>query len=256
MPTLLITSYSVSQTIDVNQVDIKYLITNTSAMTYNQAMAEMPPANSVESIDQVPCYLKSRTVTVVDGSLAKVWEGTATWSDESSSNSTGASFIAKDMSTNAVATDFWRAVDTVANVDNPSNADIGGQPMDSFGDPVTVFVPQQEMTVTNFLGNNNASAIVNATGRRNSLSFNGAPAGYLVFSGATARRVSSSTYEITYKMTYDPLGHCRQVALADSAGIRMGAETGSPPVCNASLVVWRQPFPSTTSFSAIGINLT
>ena len=254
MPTLLITSYSASQTTDVNQIDIKYLITDTSAMTYNQAMATMPSANSVETIDQIPCYLRSRTVTAVDGSLAKVWEGSATWSDEST-NSVAPSFIAKDMSTNAVATDFWRAVDTVPDVNNPSDADIGGTPLDSFGDPVTVFVPQQEMTVTNIIGTNNATNIVNATGRRNSLQFNGAPAGYLVFSGATARRISSSQYEVTYKMTYDPLGHCRQVALADSAGIRMGAETGSPPVCNASLVVWRQPFPSTTSFSGIGIVL-
>ena len=255
MPTLLITSYSANQTTTVNQIDIKYLITDTSALTYNTAMAVMPAANSVETIDGVPCYLKSRTVTAVDGSLAKVWEGSATWSDEST-NSTQASFIAKDMSTNAVATDFWRAVDTVANVDNPSNADIVGQPMDSFGDPVTVFVPQQEMTVTNFRADNNATAIMNATGRRNNASYNGAPAGYLVFAGATARRVSTAQYEVTYKMTYDPLGHCRQVALADSAGIKMTAESGNPPVCNASLVVWRQPFPTTVSFSAIGIVLT
>jgi len=254
MPTLLITSYTATQTRTANTVDIKYLITDSASMDYNTAMEEMPEANSVESIDGISCYLLSRSVTVVDGSMAKVWEGSASYSDESS-NSSQASFIAKDMSTNAVATDFWRAVDTVPNVDNPSDADIAGKPLDSFGDPVTVFVPQQEMTVTNFLNNNNATNIVNATGRRNNAQYNGAPAGYLVFSGATARRVSSSQYEITYKMTYDPLGHCRQVALADSAGIRMGAETGNPPVCNASLVVWRQPFPSTTSFSGIGIVL-
>jgi len=254
MPTAVITSYSATQTRTVNTIDIKYLITDATAMTYNQAMAVMPSANSVEVIDGVNCYLLSRSITVVDGSLAKVWEGSATWSDESS-NSSQASFIAKDMSTNAVATDFWRAVDTVSNVNSPSSADIGGAPMDSYGDPVTVFVPQQEMTVTNFLNNNNATNIVNATGRRNDAQYNGAPAGYLVFSGATARRVSGSQYEVTYKMTYDPLGHCRQVALADSGGIKIGAESGSPPVCHASLVVWRQPFPSTTSFSGIGIVL-
>lgn len=254
MPTLLITSYSANQTIDVNQIDIKYLITDTVPLTYNTAMAVMPAANSVETIDQVACYLKSRTVTVVEGSLAKVWEGSATWSDESSNN-TQASFIAKDMSTNAVATDFWRAVDTVANVDNPSSADIGGTPIDSFGDPVTVFVPQQEMTITNFRANNNATVIMSAVGRRNNGAYNGAPAGHLVFSGATARRVSSSQYEVTYKMTFDPLGHCRQVALGDSAGIKMGAESGNPPTCNASFVVWRQPFPTTVNFGALGIIL-
>ena len=255
MPTLLITSYSANQTTTINQIDIKYLITDATAMTYNQAMAVMPSANSVEVIDGINCYLKSRTVTVVDGSIAKVWEGSATYSDEST-NSVAPTFIAKDMSTNAVATDFWRAVDSVPDVNNPSSSDIGGTAIDSFGDPVTVFVPQQEMTVTNFRADNNATAILTATGRRNNANYNGAPAGYLVFAGATARRVSTAQYEVTYKMTYDPLGHCRQVALGDSAGIKMGAESGSPPVCNASLVVWRQPFPTTVSFSAIGINLT
>lgn len=254
MPTLLITSYSANQTTTVNQIDIKYLITDTVALTYNTAMAVMPSANSVETIDTVDCFLKSRTVTVVDGSLAKVWEGSATWSDESS-NSSQPSFIAKDMSTNAVATDFWRAVDFVPNVDNPPSTDIGGQPLDSYGDPVTVFVPQQEMTVTNFRANNNATVIMNAVGRRNNGAYNGAPAGHLVFSGATARRVSSLQYEVTYKMTFDPLGHCRQVALADSGGIKIGVEQGTPPVCNASLVVWRQPFPTTINFGALGIIL-
>ena len=254
MPTAIITSYTATQTRTVNTIDIKYLITDTVAMTYNDAMAVMPSANSVEVIDQINCYLLSRSITVVDGSLAKVWEGSASWSDESS-NSSQASFIAKDMSTNAVATDFWRAVDSVPNVNNPTDADIGGQPIDSFGDPVTVFVPQQEMTVTNFRGNNNASTIMGAVGRRNNALYNGAPAGHLVFSGATARRVSGSQYEVTYKMTFDPLGHCRQVALGDSAGVKMGAESGNPPVCNASLVVWRQPFPTTVDFGALGIVL-
>ncbi len=252
--TTVITSYSATQTTDVNQIDIKYIVTASAPISYNDAMGNMPSANSVEVIDGVNCYLKSRSVTVVDGSMAKVWEGSVTYSDESS-NSSQASFIAKDMSTNAVATDFWRAVDTVPDVNNPTSADIGGQPIDSFGDPVTVFVPQQEMTITNFRGNNNASVIMCAVGRRNNADYNGAPAGHLVFSGATARRVSSSQYEVTYKMTFDPLGHCRQVALGDSAGIKMGAESGNPPVCNASLVVWRQPFPTTVNFGALGITL-
>lgn len=254
MPTVLITSYTATQTRTANTIDIKYLITDTVAMTYNDAMAVMPSANSVEVIDQVNCYLQSRSITVVDGSLAKVWEGSATWSDESI-NSVSASFISKDMSTNAVATDFWRAVDTVPDVNNPTSVDIGGTPIDSFGDPVTVFVPQQEMTVTNFRSDNNAILILGATGRRNNAFYNGAPAGHLVFAGATARRVSTSLYEVTYKMTFDPLGHCRQVALGDSAGIKMGAESGNPPVCNASLVVWRQPFPTTINFGALGILL-
>lgn len=254
MATLLITSYTATQTNDANTIDIKYLITSTTALTYNNAMATMPPASQVETIDGMDCYMKSRSVTVVDGSIAKVWEGSATWSDESTT-STSASFIAKDMSTSAVATDFWRAKDIPDSIENPSDSDIGGKPMDSFGEPVTVFVPQVEMTITNFRANNNASNILTATGRRNNGIFNGAGAGYLVFSGATARRVATSWYEVTYKMTFDPLGHCRQVALGDSAGIKMGAETGNPPVCNASLVVWRQPFPTTVNFSALGIVL-
>lgn len=254
MPTALITSYSATQTIEENSVIVKFVITDSSPMTYNEAMVLMPSASSIEVIDTISCFLKSRSVTVVDGSNAKVWEGEANYSDESPASSSP-SFIAKDLSTVAVGTDFWRCVDTVSNINSPPITDIGGTPCDSNGDPITIFIPQQEMTITNIRSDNNATAILNATGRRNSFSFNGAGAGYLVFSGATARRISTSKYEVTYKMTFDPLGHCRQVALADSAGIKMGAETGTPPTSNASFVVWRQPIPSTYNFSSIGINL-
>lgn len=255
MPTLLITAYSATQTTESNSLEIKYLITSSAgALTYDEALAELPDAFTVEKVDGTDCYLQSRSVTVVEGSLAKVWEGTANWSDESA-ESTAPSFIAKDLQTTAVATDFWRANQSPDDYNNPSDNDIGGTPIDSFGDPVTVFVPQQEMTVTNFRGDNNVGAVLLATGKRNDASYNGADAYSLVFSGASARRVSTTKYEVTYKMTFDPLGHCRQVALADSAGIKMGAETGSPPRCNASLVVWRQPFPLTVNFAAIGIIL-
>lgn len=254
MPTALITSYSATQTTEENSVTVKFVITDSSSMTYNEAMAVMPSASSTEVIDTVDCYLKSRSVTVVEGSNAKVWEGEANYSDESPESS-ASSFIAKDLSTVAVGTDFWRCVDTVSNINNPLDTDIGGAPCDSFGDPITVFVPQQEMTITNIRGDNNGSAVLSATGKRNSGVYNGAGAGYLVFSGATARRISTSKYEVTYKMTFDPFGHCRQVALADSGGIKIGAESGSPPVCNASHVVWRQPFPSLYDFTSIGIDL-
>ena len=255
-PTALITSYSTTQTSDESTVEIKYIIQSgdANAITYNEAMSVMPAGNSIETINGIDCFMSNRTVSTVDGALAKVWEGSATWSDQSP-ESTDAGFISKDMQTSAIATDFWREISIPPDINNPSDNDIGGEPIDSFGDPVTVFVPQQELSVTNYRADNNATAIMAAVGKRNSLLYNGAAAGSLVFVGASARRVKINWYEVVYKMTFDPCGHCRQVALADSAGVKMGPETGNPPRCNASLVVWRQPFPLTTSFADIGIVL-
>jgi|694.fasta_scaffold06220_7 hypothetical protein len=221
-----------------------------SALTYADVMSALPAFGTTETVLGVNAYLASKQVDSIEDTAGRAWSVTLSYNSETVDDE----FVALDMNSSATAVDFFRSgASAPANLNTPGNSDIGGTPIDQGGQPVTTLVPTQELSITNYRADNNASAIRAALGKRNSTTWLGAAAGYVLFTGATAKRVGISKYEVQYKFVYDDYAHCRQVAIRDlDARPRLSTPDGSG-LCNASLVVWRQPFPSTYNFGSMGI---
>ena len=136
--------------------------------------------------------------------------------------------------------------------------DIGGDPVDVAGEPVTRFVttqsteitrrfsyfPSFELTVARFLA-----------GTRNRDTFMGVPPGFMLFEGANLSREGSNTYTMRYRFTYDPIKHQRQVPKRHANGDVVTEEvgSGSSSTTVAKTVIWRQPFPQEAMFAVLGV---
>ena len=146
--------------------------------------------------------------------------------------------------------------------------DIGGTKADSAGEPISFLLPIASISIRNVIyGRPQYATIMAVAGKRNSAAFTfGATGntfvcatGTLVFTGASTSRTGPNVYEINYQFNYDPtLYHMRQIAMRDLKGVKTSRPTPGSPVSatnveTASVVFWRQPFPSTTAFSALGI---
>jgi len=251
------TSFEVAQDTEKDTITVNYIIKrpsgDASAVSFEEALSALPDESVEYTVVGRTVYLKSRSVSAVEGSGLRVWSGNAVW-DNAPTSQPALSFVAREMNTSTTGVDFWRAeTSPPANLSNPSQVALTSTPLDANGDPITVQVPQITFTVTNLKGDSQYGTIANLVGRRNNATFLGITAGFLLFTGAQSRRVNTSQYEITYTFVYDWYGHCRQVALGDSGGIIMGAESGTPPVRHATQVVWKQPFPATAAFSVLGL---
>jgi len=249
----VISSETAQQSIDATGLTREYAITDTTgiALTYDQAIGSLPALSSSITVNGATLYCQSREVDADPEGIKRKWTGRVQWSTNTTSDAT---FVALDMSTSALTVDIYRANPAApGSLDAPGNTDIGGTPVDQNGQPISTIIPQQELSITNYRTDNNAAACRAAIGKRNSAAFLGAAAGYVLFTGATARRVGVNRYEVVYKMVFDNWAHCRQVAVRDADGrVKTGAPDGAG-LCNASTVVWRQPFPATYNFGSLGI---
>ena len=229
----------------------EYHVYSAVALTFVDVYGAVPAVgDSMYAGNGSKMYVGSVALTANEDAGTLVYSVTVQWSSDSPSNT----WVALDMNSTALMVDIWRANGNApGNLNTPGNSDIGGTPVDQGGQAVSAIIPQQELTVTNFLATNNANAIVAALGKRNSASWLGAAAGYVLFTGATARRTGISQYEVQYKFLWDATAHCRQVAIRDLDGREKITTPDGSGFANASLVVWRQPFQATYNFSSIGI---
>jgi len=237
---------------DNSSLTIEYLLIDDAGatITKTQAFAALPALGSTITQESETLSVQSRSVEAVQDSAGKLWRATIAYQ----ANSSTASFVALDMNSSLTIVDLWRvSASAPGNLNAPSESDIGGTAVDSRGTPVSVPIPVQELTVTNYRSDNNASAIRGALGKRNQSAWLGAAAGYVLFTGATARRVSPTRYEVTYKFAFDALAHLRQVCGKDADGDPLLGSLNADGHANASKVYWRQPFPTVTDFGAMGI---
>jgi hypothetical protein len=237
---------------DNSSLTIEYLIVDDAGavVTKAQAFGALPALGATLTQEGETLSVQSRSVEAVQDSTGRLWRGTIAYQ----ANSSTTSFVALDMNSSLTIVDLWRvSASAPANLNAPSESDIGGTAVDSRGTPVSVPIPVQELTVTNYRSDNNATAIRNALGKRNQSAWLGAAAGYVLFTGATARRVSSTRYEVTYKFAFDSLAHLRQVCGKDADGDPLLGTLNADGHGNASKVYWRQPFPAVTEFSSMGI---
>ena len=220
----------------------------------------------------------SATYTPASDGMDKIWSVVFTFE---STIGDGVNVVAADVKTetevgftsietniNAEAIDIWRSGTTVPSNGTQNNSDIGGTKSDSAGEPISFLLPITTISIRNVIyGRPQYATIMAIVGQRNSAAFTfGATGntflcaiGTLVFTGASTSRTGPNVYEINYQFNYDPtLYHMRQVAMRDLKGVKTTRPTPGSPVSasnveTAEVVFWRQPFPSTTAFSALGI---
>lgn len=205
-----------------------------------------------------------------------VWEATVNFdsnvgdnvvSPVDQKNEQQAGFTAIEYSVQGEPVDVWRVNPTMptgGSIDTPSETDIGGTKVDSGGDPISTFVNMARVTVRNVVVGRPTPPL-SSINNRNSATFAigpySFPARTLLFTGVQISRVGVSTYEVVYSFAYDAQFHLRQVAqrLAETREVDVGALadtcTGSRTAgkAYAACVVFKQPFPSTTAFSGLGI---
>ena len=221
------------------------------AFTAAEALTGLAALGDTVTIGSQTLKLVSRSVDVLDDAGGKLWTGTVSyeWSVSDTND-----FVSLDMNTSMSFVDVYRmGADFPTNVDNPGDNNINGTPMDACGEPVSAPLFQQELTLVNIKSTNQATAIIGSIGKRNSASFLGADPGYVLFTGASSRRVGIAKYEITYKFLWDGAKHLRQIAARDVDGqplLTVGAATQA----SASTVYARQPFPSTSDFTALSLS--
>lgn len=243
---------SATHSSDNSSLTLEYLIVDDAGavITKTQAFSALPALGSTVTQEGETISVQNRSVEAVQDSTGRVWRGTVAYQ----ANSSTTSFVALDMNSSLTVVDVWRvSANAPGNLNAPSESDIGGTPVDSRGTPIGVPIAVQELTVTNYRADNNSAAIIAALGKRNSATWLGAAAGYVLFTGATARRIGPAKYEVQYKFVYDALGHLRQVCGKDADGDPFIGTANADGHSNASKVYWRQPFPTTYNFSGMGI---
>tara|TARA_Y100001938_G_scaffold147324_1_gene228254 strand:- start:1126 stop:1953 length:828 start_codon:yes stop_codon:yes gene_type:complete len=171
-------------------------------------------------------------------------------------------FIDFSITQRPVAIDIFRVNTTNTPINAPGTdsvrTDIGGESVDSNGDPITKFVNQQELSITvrseSFLNIPIATSF-NMLGTRNSLGYLGAAAGFLVYTGLSVQRDGVNSYNTTLNFVFDEEAHRRQVPQRDLNGTIIPKSTGtsSNPMNRAKHVHLEQPFPRVTNFADLGI---
>lgn len=221
-----------------------------AVITKDQAFAAISALGATKVQEGETLSVQSRTVEALADSGGRVWRASVQYQ----ANSSTPTFVALDMNSSLSVIDLWRvAASAPASINTPTETDIAGTPIDSRGTPVSVPIPVQELTVTNYRSDNNAAQIRAALGKRNLNSWLGANAGFVLFTGASARRIGIAKYEVTYKFAFDSLAHLRQVCGKDADGDPLLGTLNGDGHGNASKVYWRQPFPATYDFSSMGI---
>jgi len=254
MPSIFATLAGTSESYNLSGTATRtdeYHVYSENPMTFAQVYGALPAVGDLlYSGNGVKMAVGSVAITANENAGELVYSATVQYSSDSPSDT----WVALDMNSTALMVDIWRANGNApGNLNTPGNSDIGGTAVDQGGQAVSAIIPQQELTVTNFLSTNNANNIVAALGKRNSAAWLGAAAGYVLFTGSTARRTGISQYEVQYKFLWDATAHCRQVAIRDLDGREKITTPDGSGFANASLVVWRQPFQATYNFSSMGI---
>ncbi len=166
------------------------------------------------------------------------------------------SFISFNLNQRPVAVDAWRAKNYTRPT-APNSAgyfDIGGDKIDAAGEPVTLFLNQQDLSITvraESFAEVPIAASLALVGKRNNVPFSGAGEGQLLYKGMAVARDGVESYNCTFTFTWDEWDHERQVPARDSDG---GVITFNyDPNVRARYVELVQPFPDLGDFTTLNI---
>jgi len=188
-------------------------------------------------------------------------------------------FTSIEVNAQSNVVDVWRTGATLptsdALISAPSLINILGTPVDSAGDPISHIQGVLNISVRNVvIGRPNYLLFANTIGNRNSAVFKfgnsgvssqnlNCPIGTLVFDGATSSRIGPNQYEVNFSFTLDTVTyHLKQVPLRNGDGsvvpeqVTPGTVVSVSNPWHAAKVYWKQPFPTTSAFSALGVVTT
>lgn len=232
----------------------------------------------------------SASYSPVPDGLDKYWTGTHSFEQSLTIDGTAVEaqdlkqekqvgFTSIEVNAQANVVDIWRTGATLPVSDAlksaPSLIDIVGSPVDSAGDPISSIQGVLNISVRNVvIGRPDYLLFANTIGNRNSAVFtfgNSAtatqnlvcPIGSLVFDGATSSRIGPNQYEVNFSFTLDTVTyHLKQVPLRNGDGSVVPDQPTPATVVSvsnpwrASKVYWKQPFPTTSAFSLLGVVTT
>lgn len=246
---------------DGGTATLRLIITDVSGGTIGDAYSALSTAGyTLGAAYTATAGITGATLTnidlqVLEGSAAKTWQATVSYNNRGNDFEIIANYERKELTTRAELIDVWRidgstAMPAPANLNNPAQTDIAGQPIDNGGEPLTIVYPQQEITITRKLTGSqlDPSTVRTMVGKRNSATFEGAAAGYVLFVGSRQSRIGYDLYEVTYTFVWDGAAHCRQSP--DRAEDGRPSKTGSGTYAGKAYpVYWKQPFPGTANFA-------
>ena len=225
----------------------------------------------------------SYTITPVQDGLGKLWivdfnfdstvgDATAGPVAADVKTSTEVGYTSIEVQTSVQTVDIWRTgatVPTGSNISLPALIDIGGTKVDSSGEPISMLLPIQNISVRNVIyGRPDYETILAAAGSRNVSDFQigatgqvfTAPTSTLFFIGANSSRIGPNQYEINYQFSYDPTTyHLRQQPLRDidqrasTTRVTPGSAISAANPERANVVYWKQPFPNEVDFAVLNI---
>jgi len=156
------------------------------------------------------------------------------------------------VSVGVTAVDVWKSGPTIpatpALKADPGDIDIGGTLVASGRNPVSFWLPNAQISITETItaSSFNAAAALSHVGKRNSQAFMGLEAGSVVFKGTNVSRQTAYEYTVVYEFGWDAWFHLRQFPEKDASG-----KTVANLDATEMQVYWRQPFADTVDFGFI-----
>lgn len=259
-----VASEQVQQTVESVRLTRRWHVVEDTgaAMTAEQVRAALPIVGAVaETLNGFQAMLASIDAQSVDDGKGRVWSASGVYEwvfSEDGFTDSAIAFSEITATVSASFVDVWRmGASFPGNLNNPGDGDIGGTKVDACGQPISTTVTQQEITVVNIRKDTQGSTIGANIGKRNSVSFLGFTAGYVLFTGASISRVkitNENHYRIEYKFLYDGAAHLRQIPARDVDGQPVLDAPNAAGNAHATRVMARQPFPNTANFaSALGL---
>ena len=177
----------------------------------------------------------------------------------------GGTYAALSTGVRGTFMDTWRNLPTVAPVEGFGIwlVDIGGIRIDVGGKPVSVAIMQQTVDIRSPLSSKPLFGVIRTlTNTRNASTWQGFPAGVLLYMGCSASVTNGNIWTTTHKFAADELAHFRQVARKMPDGkaettTEGEQEVGQPidakPILHAKDVYWAQAFPNLSNFNLLGL---
>ena len=217
---------------------------------------QVPPLTSTYVVGTDPqsgvavfaTYYGTKSWTRLEGS-DDVWSFTLTYSTAPSAGGggyAGEALITTQGDTRATTKAVYR-VDPQGDVDSPTGADIGGDPIDEGGTPTSITTIDRRFSTTEksniFPRLDNLSELV---GKRNASEYEGGEKGSILYLGFSwSYDTSSGLWAISHQFAVDKkTHHAEQVAKTDPDGevIKNQATKDGATILTAAHVFWVQPF--------------
>ena len=153
--------------------------------------------------------------------------------------------------------DFWRISPTIPTNGQQNGNNCGGTPIDKAGEPLSVMVRMSDITITETVSAASFPArsqtIRSMRGKRNSVQFEGAPVGQVLYTGASANRIALEKLSVAHKFVQDEYYHMLQSPRLNQLK-KPELERDNQGVYRAKWVDLVQPFPQLANFNLLSEN--